>query len=172
MLSRVARFLLTASAIAPVGLSYAWVAYTQGDMTVVLIAALVSFVTLVSGLLMLWYSRVNLEPMDFRPQSIEPADSEPLGFMIFYTLPLFTDRVASLNWAAWIPIVGMFSLVVWSGYGYHFNPLLSIVGWHFYKVTSSDGVTYVLVTRRHIRSASEALKVGQLTEYILLDLRR
>jgi hypothetical protein len=50
--------------------------------------------------------------------------------------------------------------------------LLSVLGWHFYKVTSDDGVTYVLVTRNQIRTASEPLQVGQLTEYILLDLRK
>jgi hypothetical protein len=172
MLSRVARILLTASAVAPVGISYAWVSYTQSEYRVMVIAIAVSVLALVACLGILRYARSTLEEINFRTQSIEPSDSESLGFMIFYILPLFTDKIASLNWAAWIPIVGMFSLVVGSGYGYHFNPLLSLLGWHFYKVTSTDGVTYVLITQRHIRTASEAITVGQLTEYILLDLRR
>jgi hypothetical protein len=172
MLSRIARLLLTASAVAPVGISYAWVSATQGAYTVMWAALAVSAIALAACVGIIRYAKNNLEVMNFRVAAVEPADSENLGFMILYTLPLFTDKIASLNWAAWIPIVVMFALVVGSGYGYHFNPLLSVLGWHFYKVTSDDGVTYVLVTRNQIRTASEPLQVGQLTEYILLDLRK
>jgi hypothetical protein len=45
-----------------------------------------------------------------------------------------------------------------------------MLGWHFYKVTTSDGVTYVLITRKQLRRAAELMQVGQLTEYILIDL--
>lgn len=170
MLSRVARVLLTATAVAPVGLSYAWVSYTQGQLKVMMISLVVSAVALASCVYILRYAQAHLEKISFRIQAIEPSDTENLGFMLIYVLPLFTDKIENLNWAAWMPIVVMFSLVVGSGYGYHFNPLLSLLGWHFYKVTSSDGVTYVLITRKHIRTVSEALTVGQLTEYILIDL--
>lgn len=172
MLSTVARLFLTASAVAPVGVSYAWVAWTQGQHKITLIAAAVALVALVACVFILWFARRNLEVINFKAQAIEPADSENLGFMLLYVLPLFTDRIEALNWAAWVPIILMFSLVVGTGYGYHFNPLLSILRWHFYKITSDDGVTYVLITKRHIRTAKEALQVGQLTDYILLDLRK
>jgi hypothetical protein len=57
-----------------------------------------------------------------------------------------------------------------TGAGYHFNPLLSILGWHFYKITSTEGVKYVLVTRKYIRTAADIIAVGQLTDYMLVDL--
>ena len=49
-------------------------------------------------------------------------------------------------------------------------PLLGLMGWHFYKVGTKEGVTYVLITKRQLRSASEVISVGQLTEYIVIEL--
>ena len=64
----------------------------------------------------------------------------------------------------------VFVLVVSTGYGYHFNPLLGLLGWHFYKVGTEEGVTYVLITKKELRSAKQCLTVGQLTEYIVIDI--
>jgi hypothetical protein len=93
-----------------------------------------------------------------------------VGFMLLYLLPLFTDKVNTLNWSLWIPTILVFAVITATGYSYHFNPLLGMMGWHFYKVSSTEGVTYVLLTKRQLRSAAEPLSVGQLTEYVLLDL--
>ena len=145
MLNRFAHLLLTATSVAPVGLSYAWVAWMQSQLVVAAVALGIALVALLACLGLLAYARRNLEALNLQPQTVEPAYSENLGFMLLYVLPLFTDRIAALNWSAWVPIILMFGLVVGTGYGYHFNPLLSILRWHFYKVTSTDGVTYVLI---------------------------
>ncbi len=92
--------------------------------------------------------------------------------MLLYLLPLFTDKINTLNWELWIPVIAIFSFITAFGYSYHFNPLLGLMGWHFYKVESTDGVTFVLITKKHLRTAADTLMVGQLTEYILLDLER
>ena len=42
--------------------------------------------------------------------------------------------------------------------------------WHFYKVGTPKGVTYVLITKKELRHASQLLTVAQLTEYIVIDL--
>ena len=44
------------------------------------------------------------------------------------------------------------------------------MGWHFYKVLSKEGVAYVLVTKKQLLDAKNTVLVGQLTEYILIDL--
>ena len=61
-------------------------------------------------------------------------------------------------------------MITATGYNYHFNPLLGLLKWHFYKVQSNEGVTYVLITKKQLRTAANAVTVGQLTEYILIDL--
>jgi hypothetical protein len=170
MLSVFARLMLTATSIAPVGMTYAWVAIMQDQPLIALYAAAVSLVAVALCLAILRIARTQLEAIPFKCEEIEAADSENIGFMILYLLPLFTDKISTLNWEIWIPTILVFGIIIGLGYGYHFNPLLGLLRWHFYKVTSENGVKYVVLTKKQIRSAAEKLTVGQLTEYILIDL--
>src|SRR5690606_38688372 len=106
----------------------------------------------------------------FRATAVEAADHENTAFLLLYVMPLFTSKFDSLDWQFWVPTVVIFAVITATGYNYHFNPMLGLMGWHFYKVQSAEGVTFVLITKKHIRSAAGELQVGQLTEYILLDL--
>ena len=170
MLSRLARLMLTATAIAPVLLTYAWVALQSGNSRMAVGLAVGSFALIVICWLLLRYARRNLERMSFRPTKIEAADRENIAFLILYLLPLFTAQFKDLQWNIWIPVILVFAAVVATGYSYHFNPLLGLMGWHFYKAETEEGVTYVLITKRQLRKAKEAVEIGQLTEYIVLDL--
>ncbi|WP_439470360.1 hypothetical protein [Brevundimonas sp.] len=165
-----ARVLLTATALAPVGFTYAWVAYIQDMHKAAFIIAAVSVSLMVICLLVTGAAKASLSATDFRAQSIEAADHENTAFLLLYVMPLFTSQFRSLEWEFWVPTALIFVLITATGYNYHFNPLLGLFGWHFYKVESSEGVTFVLITKRQIRSNKESMKVGQLTEYILLDL--
>lgn len=170
MLSRVAKLMLTSTAIAPVLLTYAWVAFQSGDSCVALVLAAACVALVFVCWLLLRYAKNNLERMSFKPVSIEAADRENMGFLLLYLLPLFTSQFDALNWNVWIPAILIFAGVVATGYSYHFNPLLGLMGWHFYKVGTAEGVTYVLITKKQLRNATDTVEIGQLTEYIVLDL--
>jgi len=91
-------------------------------------------------------------------------------FSLLYLSPLFVDQLSDLNLNVLVPALGVYALLLASSYSYHFNPMLSLAGWHFYKVGSKEGVSYVLLTRKKIRNVDRIKKVGQLTGYMLLDL--
>lgn len=162
--------MLTSTAIAPVLLTYAWVAFQSGDFCVALVLAAACVALVFVCWLLLRYAKNNLERMSFKPVSIEAADRENMGFLLLYLLPLFTAQFDALNWNVWIPAILIFAGVVATGYSYHFNPLLGLMGWHFYKVGTAEGVTYVLITKKQLRNATDTVEIGQLTEYIVLDL--
>jgi hypothetical protein len=129
MLSRLARLLLTASAIAPVSFTYAWVAYMQSQLTVAIWAAAVGLIALNACVILLGFAQRNIESFDFAPQTIEAADTESLGFMLLYLFPLFTDQISNLHWELWAPIIAIFSVIIATGHSYHFNPLLGLAQW-------------------------------------------
>jgi len=170
MLSCIARLALTSTAVAPVLLTYAWVAYQSGNRR----AALMFFIVFVALFLicigMLSYALNRLPTTNFKVTSVEAADRENVGFLLIYILPLFTADFDSLNWDVWLPTLVIFAGVVATGYSYHFNPLLGLLRWHFYKVGTSEGVTYVMITRKELRTSKGDFEVAQLTEYIVLDL--
>ncbi|MCI2023588.1 MAG: hypothetical protein LKJ63_03175 [Acetobacter fabarum] len=170
MFGRLAKFLLIASALAPVGLVYAWLAWCnkQHSIAMGIVAACAMLVLICVYLLR--QARTSLERFPLNITSVEPADRENIAFMLLYLSPLFTSELGQININLLIPTLFIFTLLTATGYNYHFNPLLGLVGWHFYKVESTEGVTYVLITRKQLRNTSTINHVGQLTEYILIDL--
>jgi len=170
MLSWVAKLLLTSTAIAPVLVTYAWVAWRAGETRTSVVLLMLCALLIIVCRWVLGYAKRHLERLKFRPTTVEAADRENMGFLLIYLLPLFTAEFTTLNWQIWAPAIAIFAAVVATGYSYHFNPLLGLLGWHFYRVGTEQGVTFVLITRKHLRNAQETLKVGQLTEYIVIDL--
>ena len=170
MLSRFAKLLLTGTSLAPIALVYAWVIYSDGQtqLALWLIGLAIALVAIMVALLM--YCRTHLERSKFKVTSIEAADREYITYILIYLSPLFTAQFGDLNWQVLVPTMIIFVLVISTGYGYHFNPLLGLLGWHFYKVGTEEGVAYVLITKKELRSAKQCLTVGQLTEYIVLDI--
>lgn len=169
MLSRFARLFLMSTSIAPIGFTYGWVAAVEGEYQTAAIFVGVCIFLVFATLLFIRYAASKLASEKFKPTSIETADSENIAFMLLYLLPLFENGFTNLNWEMTIPAVLIFSAVIWTGYGYHFNPLLGLLGWHFYKVGTEEGVTYILISKKEIRAAHQELEVGQLTEFIVLD---
>ncbi len=169
MFSWFAKLLLTGTAIAPVGFTYAWVAYTTNQKTVGLLAIAGSLFLVLICIWLLGYAKNNLENINFQASSVEAADRENMSFLLLYLLPLFTAKLTALNWQVWLPAILIFAVITSTGYSYHFNPLLGMMGWHFYKVSTPEGVTYVLITKKELRHIQDPFRVVQLTEYIVLD---
>ena len=170
MLSWVAKLLLTSTAIAPVLLIYSWVAFWASDSTLAGLLLLVCVILIGVCVGMLRYAKTQPEKINFSVTSVEAADRENMVFLLLYLLPLFSAEFDKLNWQVWVPAIVIFGAVVATGYSYHFNPLLGLMGWHFYKVGTKEGIIYVLITRKQLRNANETIKVVQLTEYIVMDI--
>lgn len=166
----IARLLLTSTALAPVGITYAWVAAVQGECSVGATIFSISILLVVSCLAVLARAKKNLPASDFKASSVEAADHENTAFLLLYVMPLFTQKFETLEWQFWVPTLIIFAVITATGYNYHFNPMLGLLGWHFYKVESTEGVTFILITKKQLRTAANTIKVGQLTEYMLLDL--
>jgi len=170
MLSRFAKLMLTGTSLAPIALVYAWVLYSGGKLSMALGLVGLAIALVVLMVALLSYSEKHLERSKFKVTSIEAADREYITFILLYLSPLFTAQFGDLNWQVLVPTMIIFVLVISTGYGYHFNPLLGLLGWHFYKVGTEEGVAYVLITKKELRTAKQCLTVGQLTEYIVIDI--
>lgn len=170
MLNRVAKFVLTATALAPIAITYAWVALIDDNKT--LAVAFLGLAALLVALCvaMLRLIRNEMQPQNFKVNSAEAADRENIAFLLLYIAPLFTSQFEDLNWTVIVPVLVVFGFVVSTGFYYHFNPLLGVLGWHFYRVGTPEGITYVLITRRELRSVRDSFQVVQVTEYIVLDV--
>ena len=117
----------------------------------------------------LHFGKTCLASREYRTATAETADNEVFSLLLVYLLPLITRDLALYNWYVWILLTFLFCVVVAASYGYHFNPLLVFLRYHFYKVTEADGMPHVLITRRRINKTGENLKVARLAEYVLIE---
>ncbi len=115
------------------------------------------------------FAKKNLSTRCYKTKTVETADQEVLSFLLIYVLPLITRDLEDFNWIVYLFIVFFYCFVVVSSYGFHFNPLLTSLGYHFYKVTEEDGMPHVLIAKRHIRRTGESLAVGRLGPYLLIE---
>lgn len=170
MFGAIVKTLLILTSLTPICLIYAWVAINEGYVWAPFWLIIASVLLVISFYLILTKATKNLEVFPFEFTSVEPADQENIAFLLLYLTPLFVDELSDVNFNILIPALGVYALLLASSYSYHFNPLISLAGWHFYKVNSKEGVTYVLLTKKKIRNVDRIQKVGQLTGYMLLDL--
>jgi hypothetical protein len=171
MLNQLTRVLLTLTALAPVLLTYAFVGWRKSVGSTFVLALVASAGALV-GLCALVVSFAEKELPVFSPfeaQSVKPVDSELLGFLLTYLLPLASLGSERIDWAVLVFISLLVVATVWATHAYYCNPLLAAFGYHFFEVTTVSGVTFILLSRRTLRAASSLSSVRQLSAYVLLD---
>ncbi len=179
MLRFLPKFLLVATAFAPVMLTSAYVSWwkakdDQHGWWEALQIAWPSMWLLITGavaavivcLLVMHQAARQLSRNPVVIKSIKPADKELIGFVLAYLLPL--ARGTPFEGYPLFVVLAVFFLVVMTSNAYHTNPLLGMLGWHFYEVVI-DEVSYILVSRRNIHNVRSIKEVVSLTDYMLLD---
>lgn len=171
MLRFAPKFLLVSTAFAPVMLTSAAVAWwkakdhAQGWAEAwPLVAGAAAAVTVCIWVMHKATRELARNPVTIK--SIKPADKELIGFVLAYLLPL--ARGTPFEGYPLAIVLAVFFLVVMTSNAYHTNPLLGMLGWHFYEVVI-DEVGYILVSRRNIHNVRSIKEVVSLTDYMLLD---
>ena len=171
MLRFAPKLLLVATAFAPVMLTTAAVEYWKASsrsqgLVEVLPLLLGAVLALIICVLVMHKAKSELPKNPVSIKSIKPADKELIGFVLAYLLPL--ARGTLFEGFSLTVVLAVFFLVVMTSNAYHTNPLLGLLGWHFYEVVI-DEVGYILVSRRNIHGVRTIKTVVSLTDYMLLD---
>ena len=126
--------------------------------------------------LIIKFSEKKLEILPVNIKSIAPANREVAAFLIAYILPLL--NIVDLNEWTIIFIVVLLYVAMLTTSNYHFNPVLSLFfGYHYYEVKIKDendgeSTTYILMTKRTIRSCKNIRKVVQVSDYMLMEVSK
>lgn len=171
MFNGFARLALTATAIAPVGFTYAFVAFFNQAWAAMFWLAGCSVLLVAVCLWILRTTRSSRAPAAERHKitTVEPADRENMAIMLLYLLPLFTADFDKLNWIMWVPTIMIFAFIAVTSHSYFFNPLLGAFGWHFYRVGTPQNVTNILITKRTIRQGDQTINGIELGDYVIME---
>jgi hypothetical protein len=170
LLGKLLRILLALTAIAPMSVSLAYIfAAHEHNLQLAVIAA---FSCILLGAFSVWIvdrARSHLEKLPIVIKKAKSADKEVIGFFVAYVLPLVFRGQSAPDLGAWLMASLMLLFVLWSTHALQVNPVLGMLGYHFYEVETADGITYLMITKRKISNVLSVGHVVQLSEYGILE---
>lgn len=172
-MTKLAKLLLVLTSTAPILLTLAFVEYiTKTNWGIIIPLVVVVLLFTAFCFYVLSQAPKKLEVFKVDSISIKPADNEIVGFVLAYLVPILNASYNEVNFTLMGFIYTLFVVIAWNSNAYHFNPILGVLGFNAYEVTTKENITYVLLTRQTIRSNADVTSVCQLTQYMLLDIRK
>lgn len=101
--------------------------------------------------------------------SIKPADKEISGYFVAYMLPILGGGKYFLEPSVAIFFSIVFFIFIWFSKSFYANPILAIFKYKFYEITTTNGNTYLLLTKREIRDPTKINRVVSITSHTRLE---
>lgn len=120
---------------------------------------------------MLHYAANNAQKHDFKVKAFEQNDKEVLAFLLAYLLPFISKENMAFTgeWLTGAYVLGIIFLVIAHAGAFHFNPVMGLLGYHFYGVKGENGVSHLLISKNELRRPGMTLRTVRLAHGIYLD---
>lgn len=119
---------------------------------------------------MLRYAAKHAQKHLFHVKEFERNDKEVLAFLLAYLLPFVAAENMAFtgDWLTGAYILGIIFLVVAHAGAFHFNPVMGLLGFHFYGVKNGDGVSHLLISKDELRRTGDDVQTVRLSHGIYL----
>lgn len=166
-----AKILLTATSLSPLLGAVAVAQFEHGKSWVswgswLLVAVLLA---LICGLL-LTHSGKTSEKENILIKEFERNDKEVVAFLIAYLLPFISAENMNFegHWLVGSYVLFVIFIVVSHAGTFHFNPVMGLLGYHFYEVKSEEGISQLLISKEELRKPGIEVEVVKLAQGIYL----
>lgn len=169
MLNGLARLLLVSTSLAPILLIYAAAIVEERSVLATGLAVASVLLVLLCWLLLFYVTRVpGTESIEIT--SVSGKDTEIVSFLVAYMLPVLLGKQLESNLWALIVFVAVLGLVLFKANVHHVNPLMGMLGYHFYEVEASSKIKYLMITRRRTPFRPGTFLVKYLSPTLLLEV--
>lgn len=171
MLNTFARFLLVSTSLSPLLGGVAVNQFAHGEPVSrwgAWLAVAILLVFLCWALLQ--YAATNAQQHQIHIKEFERNDKEVLAFLVTYLLPfLSTEKMGFAgDWLTGAYVLAIIFLVIAHAGAFHFNPVMGLLGYHFYAVKDGDGVSDLLISKDELRRPDRDVKSVRLAHGIYL----
>lgn len=111
------------------------------------------------------------EVHSFKIKEFENNDKEVVVFLLTYLLPFIASDKLDFN-GEWITGAYIFAVIFFTvahAGAFHFNPVMGLLGYHFYSVKDESGASCLLISKKTIRRPGEEVSVVMLADGIYLQ---
>lgn len=171
MLNTFARFLLVSTSLSPLLGAVAVNQFARGEPAMrwgawLAVALLLVFLCWA----LLRYAAKNAQQHQFHIKEFERNDKEVLAFLVTYLLPfLSTEKMGFAgDWLTGAYVLAIIFLVIAHAGAFHFNPVMGLLGYHFYAVKNGDGVSHLLISKDELRRPGRDVETVRLAHSIYL----
>lgn len=174
------RFIFTVTSMAPIFFTYAMMFFFDGGFKFSLNADNIKgIVCLIAMILLVWSclrilrffsTKVSSGPMTVT--SLRVADRSAVTFVVVYLVPLVTTENIGVRPIILLIVLGFLAWLIYHSDAYLVNPLLAMwpFKYHFYEITTSKEIVYILVSQREILNTKDIKEVKQISRYMFLDV--
>lgn len=171
MLNKMARGMLVVTSTAPILLTYSFMLWVEKKSVFEICRPiLIAILLVVLCMSILKFSTKYIQVTPFHITSIKSTDSGVISFFIAYLMPLVTVSTKQINHDIVTFIIVLMAFITWTTNSYSINPLLCMVGYHFYEVETRGNVICLLISKKILINKSDITQVVKLSEYIALDI--
>lgn len=171
MLNTFAKFLLVSTSLSPVLGAVAvnqfahnqpWVSWGSWLMVALLLVFLCWA--------LLHYAAKNAQMHLFMIKEFERNDKEVLAFLLAYLLPFISKENMAFTgeWMTGTYILALIFLVIAHAGAFHFNPVMGLLGYHFYAVKDDQGASSLLISKQELRRPNKEIETVRLAHNIYL----
>lgn len=157
------------SAFSPVLLSLAFVKYLNDGMVAeVWYYAGFGVIGIFTTIFIIAMIKKLGENITFTAKKIESNDALILSVVATYFVP-FIAKVSEITMCVTISIVIIGAIILWFTSSILPHPLLRILRFRFYKVESTAGTVYTLITQRELLDPKDIRQVKRISSSMLME---
>ncbi|MBE5213028.1 hypothetical protein IG605_007855 [Pectobacterium quasiaquaticum] len=163
------RTILFLSAFSPVLLTMAYVRYDiYGWRMDVVQLIIIGLLGTLLPFIIIKLIKSQGESLSIQVKKIESNDFMLLAFIFSYFSPIIL-KAADVSINTIMLILSFIGIILWLISSLPSHPLLRIMKFKFYKIESSNGVVYILISKRDILDPKEVNRVKKISRHMLIE---
>ena len=161
--------LLTFESLVPAFIVYA---FTRWDSRGIFWGLFVGSIILTGvSLWVLYQIPKKIAPRLVEIEETKNIDKEPLGFLLAYLWPFMTQPIEfTENIWVFIAVIFVFVVCFYQSSAFIFNPVLTLLGYHFYEIKVGKRVKTFLISKKIFSLEKNTLRICELSNNVWFDL--
>lgn len=119
-------------------------------------------------ILILQWIKKEAEVIKFKAKKVESTDYFLIVFIASYLSPIAINMATPRIELLILIIIAIF-ITSWIITNIPSHPLLYIIKYKFYKVESDDGMVYMLITKKEIKTPKDILSIKKISNNMLME---